>query len=75
MLDALMDREAGVFTKSEAARALGISFQYVEKLEKAGKARRSIRTAGGRRLFSREDVEALAKAIGREDRLANPEAA
>jgi excisionase family DNA binding protein len=74
MLDAMTDLQAGVFTKSEAARALRISTSYVEKLEKQGKARRSIRTAGGRLLFSREDVAEMARAINRSDRL-DPEAA
>ena len=80
MLDGLLDHEATrrrdpIFTKTEAARSLGISESYVDKLIRQGKARRTVVTFGGRRLFSADDVRAMAAAIGRADPLAAKEVA
>lgn len=79
-MDSLLDHLAArppdpVYTMTECARRLGISDSYLSKLIAKGTARRSVRTAGGRLLFAPADVAALARAINREDRLGDPEAA
>ena len=60
---------ASIFTRPEAAAVLGISTSRIDQLIREGKARRSVATASGRRLFSADDLAALARAIGRQDRI------
>ncbi len=45
---------------NDAAKILGVTAQMVRLYERAGKLR-ALRTAGGMRLFFREEIEAFAK--------------
>jgi hypothetical protein len=56
-----------VYGPTEAARALGISTSYVEKLQRQGIARPTVPFgASGRLIYSLADLRALAAAIGRD---------
>ncbi len=47
-------------TANDAAKILGVTAQMVRLYKRAGKLR-ALRTAGGMRLFFREEIEAFAK--------------
>ena len=56
-----------VYGLTDAARALGISVSYVQKLRAAGVARPTVPVgASGRLVYSFEDLRQLAAAIGRD---------
>ncbi len=56
-----------VYGLTNAARALGISVSYVQKLRAAGVARPTVPVgASGRLVYSFEDLRQLAAAIGRD---------
>lgn len=58
-----------IYTRTEAAKCLGVSASYIDQLLREGRATRSAATAGGRPLFTADDLQALARLIKREDRL------
>jgi excisionase family DNA binding protein len=49
-----------LMTAADAARALGVTPAAVRRMEQRGTLRAVLRTAGGIRLFSKTDVDALA---------------
>ncbi len=56
-----------VFGRAEAAKALGISVSYIDKLRLAGKARPSIPYGTtGRFVYSRDDLRQVSHLIGRD---------
>ena len=58
---------AVVYGPTDAARMLGISVGYVHRLIELGRARPSVPMGvAGRKLFSSDDLRALAAAIGRD---------
>jgi len=56
-----------VYGQNDAARALGVSVSYIQKLRAAGVAKPSVPVGvSGRLVFSLTDLRALAAAIGRD---------
>ena len=56
-----------VYGQIDAARALGVSVSYIQKLRAAGVARPTVPVgASGRLVYSFEDLRQLAAAIGRD---------
>jgi len=51
--------EPRYYETGDVARALGVSTEAVRKWERVGSIAPPLRTAGGRRLFSLEQVEAI----------------
>lgn len=57
-----------VYTWEQAGRKLGCSASYVQRLVKQGRGAPTVPVGdyGSRRLFTKRDLEELARAIGRE---------
>jgi hypothetical protein len=56
-----------VYGLTDAARALGVSVSYVQKLRAAGVARPTVPIGTtGRLIYSHDDIRAIAAAIGRD---------
>ena len=59
-------RPTPVYGPAEAARALGVSVSYIERLRRNGVARPTVPMgSSGRLIFSHADLRRLAAAIGR----------
>ncbi len=60
-------RPTPVYGPAEAARALGVSVSYIERLRRNGVARPTVPMGlSGRLIFSHDDLRQLAAAIGRD---------
>ncbi len=66
-----------VYTWEQAGRKLGCSASYVQRLVKMGRGAPTVPVGdyGSRRLFTKRDLEELARAIGRELREEAPASA
>jgi len=60
MSTATIERE--LIESGPVARELGVAVETLRLWEKTGKIAPPLRTVGGRRLFTREDVEAIRQA-------------
>jgi excisionase family DNA binding protein len=54
-----------LLSTGDVARRLDVSSEFIRKLAREGKLP-TMRTAGGQRIFRSEDVERLAKALGKQ---------
>jgi excisionase family DNA binding protein len=54
-----------LLSTGDVARRLDVSIEFIRKLAREGKLP-AMRTAGGQRIFRSEDVERLAKALGKQ---------
>lgn len=60
--------QAPIFGRADAARALGVSVSYVNRLIYQGRAHPTVPCGlGPRRVFSLTDLRELAREIGRDD--------